>query len=507
MSRKTVSGIMFALLLIGMLTLAYNIQPVKSEPETWTVDDDGPADFHTIQEAINAASPEDTIFVYNGTYSEPQVTIDKPLQLIGENKGTTIIDGGGSWVCVYVKSTNNVNITEFTIQNGYGIYLFRSENVTISGNIISNNGQGIILIESTNNTVSKNIVTLNGAISILLSGSNNNKICENIVKLNSGDGVWLDNSHENIVSGNNVSRNGLGTALGYHAYGIRLSYSNNNTIYHNYIMDNYEQASGWRSVNNTWDSGYPSGGNYWSDYTGVDVKGGPNQDQPSSDGIGDTPYVIDANSTDHYPLMNPWGAPAPPSYTLTIYSSPTGVTFTVDGVPRTTLWSGTYSEGASVSLVMPEIHTVGDARYYWNQWSDGNTSRSRTVTMNINITLTAYFTGPYYELTVNSSPITGITFTINGTPQTTPYTEWLPEDSYTLVMPETHNGYVWSHWLEDGDTNRTKAITLPGTTWTGVYVPAPLTPTDVYAWISIISAITSTTVSVAYVNTKKKKQI
>lgn len=37
-------------------------------------------------------------------------------------------------------------------------------------------------------------------------------------------------------------------------------------------------------------------------------------------------------------------------------------------------------------------------------------------------------------------------------------------------MPETHNGYVWSHWLEDGDPNRTKTVTLPGTTWTGVFV-------------------------------------
>jgi len=162
-----------------------------------------------------------------------------------------------------------------------------------------------------------------------------------------------------------------------------------------------------------------------------------------------------------------------PAYTLTIYSSPTGVTFIVDGVSRTTPWSGTYSENTSVSLIMPEIHTVGDARYYWNQWSDGNTSRSRTVTMTANITLTAYYTGPYYELTVTSSPMTGITFTIDGLSRTTPYTEWLLEGSYTLIMPQTHNGYVWSHWLEDGDTNRIKTITLPGTTWTAVYEPAP----------------------------------
>jgi hypothetical protein len=58
---------------------------------------------------------------------------------------------------------------------------------------------------------------------------------------------------------------------------------------------------------NTWDNGYPSGGNYWSDYTGSDAKSGPNQDQSGSDGIGDTPRVIDFYNKDNYPLMEPWG--------------------------------------------------------------------------------------------------------------------------------------------------------------------------------------------------------
>jgi PKD repeat protein len=157
-------------------------------------------------------------------------------------------------------------------------------------------------------------------------------------------------------------------------------------------------------------------------------------------------------------------------YTLTVDSLPTGVNFTVNGTSYTTLWSGIYNDGSSVSLVMPEIHTISEARYYWNQWSDGNISRSRTITITGDTTLTAYYTGPYYELAVNSSPIAGISFTINGTLQTTPYSEWLLEGSYTLIMPETHSEYVWSHWLEDADPSRTKTITLTSsTTWTGVF--------------------------------------
>jgi len=47
---KAVSGMMLALLSIGMLP--FNIQVGKAEPATWTVDDDGPANFSSIQEAI-----------------------------------------------------------------------------------------------------------------------------------------------------------------------------------------------------------------------------------------------------------------------------------------------------------------------------------------------------------------------------------------------------------------------------------------------------------------------
>ncbi|UCH31942.1 MAG: hypothetical protein JSV05_00640, partial [Candidatus Bathyarchaeota archaeon] len=54
-----------------------------------------------------------------------------------------------------------------------------------------------------------------------------------------------------------------------------------------------------------WDNGYPSGGNFWSDYDGVDVKRGFYQNESGSDGIGDTPYIIDENAADYYPLMEP----------------------------------------------------------------------------------------------------------------------------------------------------------------------------------------------------------
>jgi len=215
--------------------------------------------------------------------------------------------------------------------------------------------------------------------------------------------------------------------------------------------------------------------------------------------------------------MIEWVTPSFRQYTLAVHSLPNGITFTVDGISYTTPWSETYSEGTPVNLEMPETYTVGDARYYWNQWSDGNTSPSRTVAMTTNIALTAYFAGPYYQLTITSLPITGIEFTIDGIPKTTPYTEWLLEGSYTLEMPETYSGYVWSHWLEDEDTNRIKTIALPGHKWTTIYVlpvggkttpiNMPMNEPEVPAlWIWLLTFILPLVATAAFVKLKKKKQ-
>jgi parallel beta-helix repeat protein len=364
MKGRTASGIILALLLTGMVTLASNAgaQPLETQSSTWIVDDDGPAHFSSIQKAINAASPGDTIYVKAGTYREPQVTIKKPLQLIGENKNTTIVDGGGTWVGLYVQNTRCVTISGFTVQNSWGLYSWGSQRVTISENIIFDNGHGIVIGESTHITVSKNIVTQNGAISILLDGSSNSKIYENIFTLNSGDTIWLSHSPNNSIYGNKIKSNGQGIRLdwssnnsiygnditnnrvgiyywassnnsiygnkiednvsgivlqGYsgnlsssntfyrnnvtnNEIGVNVEDSSNNIFYHNNFKDNTQQViietSGY---SNSWDDGYE--GNYWSDYG----ERYPDAEELDGSGIWDTPYVIDENNQDNYPLMPP----------------------------------------------------------------------------------------------------------------------------------------------------------------------------------------------------------
>jgi len=196
-------------------------------------------------------------------------------------------------------SGNNVT------KNGDGILLsYSSDNNSILGNNVTDNSNGIRLVGGTvmgyptNNAIRGNNVTDN-CDGIVLDFSSNNIVSGNGVTKNSGAGIYIFSSDYNSISGNNIIGN---------SEGIKVWRSSDNTIYHNNVINNTNQVFSWRSAN-IWDDGYPSGGNYWSDYTGVDLYNGPNQDGPGSDGIGDTAYIIDADNRDRIPLMKPWTSP------------------------------------------------------------------------------------------------------------------------------------------------------------------------------------------------------
>ena len=122
---------------------------------TINVDNDGNGNYTVIQDAINIANNGDTIFVYSGYYTE-NLVINKPITLIGEDKGNTTIDGNND-VTVGVFS-DNVGLEGFTIKNGTkGIMLNNSSKNTIKENTIINNNYGIYIDnKSTNNTIYQN---------------------------------------------------------------------------------------------------------------------------------------------------------------------------------------------------------------------------------------------------------------------------------------------------------------------------------------------------------------
>ena len=197
------------------------------------------------------------------------------------------------------------NCTRITVQNlnlareYSGVLLAYTTNSTITRNNIANNGDGIYFWHSSNNSIYHNNITANNDDGIVLIYSSNNIISGNDIT-NNYFGIWLVSSSSNTVSGNNITAN--------NGDGIWLFFSSNNMIYHN-NLDNSQQVASVESMN-VWDAGYPSGGNYWSDYNGTDIFRGIYQNETGSDGIGDTSYTIDTNNRDNYPLMKPypWGA-------------------------------------------------------------------------------------------------------------------------------------------------------------------------------------------------------
>ena len=108
---------------------------------------------------------------------------------------------------------------------------------------------------------------------------------------------------EGPVTGNIVRNNTVIQCC----YALNLGILSGNIFYNNFFLWSsliWEPVPGPLGPN-IWDDGYPNGGNFWPNYSGIDEKSGPSQDQPGSDGIGDTPYVIDANNIDRYPLVFP----------------------------------------------------------------------------------------------------------------------------------------------------------------------------------------------------------
>jgi len=387
MKLKVITGIVLTLFLIGMLTLAFNIQPVKAsgtiyiradgsidpptapiqrvgdvytftgniydsiviERNNTVVDGAG----HTLQGTGSGAGIDLTersnvtiknmkikgfyigirhgssSTIYGVTMTDNLIGIQpgssnnitgnsitgawsSGIELYGSNNSISgnIIANNTDGIELDYPAKNNT-ISGNKIKNNYnGISFFEAYNNTISGNKIKNNDYGISFQRSSKNTISRNYITDNDYGIKLYDPSNNNTISGNIIANNGagtyGGGIWLHGSY-NTISGNNITNNDCGIEL-HVWWGTGAS---NNFIYHNNFVDNADQVYIEGSVS-VWDDGYPSGGNYWSDYAGVDLYSGPYQNETGSDGIGDTPYVIDADNRDRYPLMNPWTVSAPP---------------------------------------------------------------------------------------------------------------------------------------------------------------------------------------------------
>jgi parallel beta-helix repeat protein len=175
-----------------------------------------------------------------------------------------------------------INSDNFTNIGYLGIV--NSTNIHIANFNITNNGEGILLAFTRNSTL-ENISLERNAIGIKCVNSQNNSITQTMLNKNY-KGIELKNCQNNKITGNTIVN---------HHYAFYLYRSSENIIYHNNIINNTEQVYTTNPFSNIWDNGHH--GNFWSSYNGTDK---------DFDGIGDTPYNIDVNQTDHYPLIHPY---------------------------------------------------------------------------------------------------------------------------------------------------------------------------------------------------------
>jgi len=203
-----------------------------------------------------------------------------------------------------LNSTYNVAIKRTHIRNfDTGILLLFAFGSSIFENNVTNNfNSGIFLIASENNSIYGNIVTNNNIGIGLEIEVNYNSIVGNTVTNNSDEGIFInDLSNNNTVIENYVADNDGGIYIGpLPCFG--------NLIFHNNFINNTNHQAlidSWEPSFDTWDDGYPSGGNYWSDYLSRYY----GAQEIDDSGIWNTPYAIDENNQDNYPLMEPWGAP------------------------------------------------------------------------------------------------------------------------------------------------------------------------------------------------------
>ena len=194
-----------------------------------------------------------------------------------------------------IVNSTNITIKDLVITKSVdGILLAYTRESVIEGVNALNCSRGISLAYSQSNTINNNTMTDN-EIGIHLETSSNNMIINNMASNNERIGIQLHESDGNNIIGNTISKNQFS--------GIELWSSSNNVIFCNNFINNTKQVQSYSSTS-TWDKGYPSGGNYWSDYAGVDFYSGPYQNVTGGDGIGDKPYVIDEDKQDRYPLTN-----------------------------------------------------------------------------------------------------------------------------------------------------------------------------------------------------------
>jgi len=261
---------------IGKLVTIDNQKSLNYERNIFYVGGQNPGNFSNIQEAIDQASTGDTIYVYNGTYIQ-NIFINFTLNLIGEDKNTTFIDGGSQNDVIYIGfPADAVTITGFTIQNSgnnseggaifdAGLEIHSDYNNIINNIIKQHPLYGIVLWASKGDNISYNKITNCERSGIYFLAGPSNTISHNIISSNEVgiSSLGSTNCKENFISHNTFINNNKGLAM----------CGSNNQIFNNNFINNIDFNAmshfdflKFKPSRNTWYQ------NYWDKWIGFGPK-------------------------------------------------------------------------------------------------------------------------------------------------------------------------------------------------------------------------------------------
>ncbi|MCI4365826.1 MAG: right-handed parallel beta-helix repeat-containing protein [Thermoplasmata archaeon] len=285
------------------------------------------------------------------------------LSVSGSNLDQLQFDG------LNVGGSTGISVTGNTFDNegGNAVFMAGVTGLVASGNRLNNDSYAFFLPTGTNEVIVGNTALNDRDGGLATNNVNGFVMAGNNFSNDSAPGVttlFLLDVGGFSVTGNTlasdqralyVAGTSRGVIVGNRFLSDNLSFDIEGLVdaqtYHNDFLSD----GGWTILNSptlTWDNGYPAGGNHWSNYTGVDRFNGPYQNRAGSDGIGDTPMLLNRTNVDRYPLMTPWTDHV--------------VVFSESGLPLGAVWGVTFNGTPYLtnSTVLTVVSAEGVATAY-----------------------------------------------------------------------------------------------------------------------------------------------
>ncbi|WP_342678473.1 NosD domain-containing protein [Methanofollis sp. UBA420] len=215
-------------------TATASVVPLPPEPKTWYVDDDGTADFTSVQAAVYACNAGDTVVVRDGTYTE-NVVVDRRIVLRSENgAATTVVATPDSKRAPVTVTAANVTVEGLTVKGGIiegtaGIVVDHTDGCTLRGIRATENYNGVFLNASAGTRLTGATVDANHRSGITGTASAGTVIEGCTVEMNAWEEIALSASEGPVIRACTLTTEGT--------YGIVLSRVDNARVVQNTLKN------------------------------------------------------------------------------------------------------------------------------------------------------------------------------------------------------------------------------------------------------------------------------